>query len=146
MRLPLQPSEARAHNRTRRRVSNLEKRFHGARTLPVVFDGVGSPLSTGVKGDVAIHFECVIVRWRLLALEVGDLVVDVWKSDYAGFPPTVADTITGTDKPTLTASQKAESVALTGWETAVADGDVLRFNIDSASAITQATLLLTLVV
>lgn len=115
------------------------------RFLPVVFDGLGSELTTGVKGDVAVHFDAEIVRWRLLADQAGDLQVDVWKTDYAGFPPTVADTITGSDQPILTGVDKAESTALTGWTVLVAAGDTLRFNIDSVSTVTRVTLLLTLV-
>lgn len=115
------------------------------RVLPVVFDGIGSVLTTGVKGDVAVHFDAEIIRWRLLADQVGDLVVDIWKTDYAGFPPTVADTITAAAQPTLTAADKAEDTTLTGWTVLLAAGDTLRFNIDSAGTVTRVTLLLTLV-
>ncbi len=112
--------------------------------LPVVFDGLGADLLTGVWGDVPIHFPARIVGWRLLAIDAGDLVVDVWKTDYAGFPPTVTDTIAGSDLPTLASSVKGESSALTGWTTLVDVGDTLRFNIDSCSGVTKATLTLNL--
>lgn len=128
----------------RARIRNLERRTLAPRFIPVVFDGLGSPLVPGIWGDVPVHFDGVILEWRLIALGVGDLQIDVWKTDYAGFPPTVADTITGSDVPTLSSSQKADSTALTGWTTDVATGDILRFNIDSVSAITKATLTLTL--
>lgn len=142
---PLQaPSHERQLARIRGRVRNLERRFTAQRFLPVVFDGVGSELVTGVWGDVPIHFDGVITRWRLLALEAGDLQIDIWKTDYAGFPPTVADTITGTDQPLLGGAAKNESTALTGWTVDVSNGDTLRFNIDSVSGITKATLTLTI--
>lgn len=133
-----------AQNLDRGRIRNLERRIIAERFIPVVFDGLGAELVPGVWGDVPVHFDGTILRWRLLTLEAGDLQVDVWKTDYAGFPPTVTDTITGSDVPTISAGQKAESTALTGWTTDVAVGDVLRFNIDSVSAITKATLTLTL--
>lgn len=131
--------------RARRRIRDLERRFNAERFIPVVFDGVGAELITGVWGDVPIHFDGIITRWRLLALEAGDLQVDVWKTDYAGYPPTVSDSITGSDVPLLSGADKNESVALTGWTTKVNVGDVLRFNIDSVSGITRATLTLTLI-
>lgn len=133
-----------AQNQDRARIRNLERRIIAERFIPVVFDGLGSVLVPGVWGDVPVHFDGTILRWRLLALEVGDLQIDVWKTDYAGFPPTVADTITGSDVPTLSSSQKNEDTALTGWTTEVSAGDTLRFNIDSVTTITKATLTLTL--
>ena len=128
----------------RARIRNLERRTLAPRFIPVVFDGLGSPLIPGVWGDVPVHFDGTILEWRLIALEAGDLQIDIWKTDFAGFPPTVADTITGTDKPLLSAAQKNDSQALTGWDTAISTGEILRFNIDSASTVTKATLTLTI--
>lgn len=133
-----------ATNRLRQRVRNLERRVLAPRFVPVVFDGVGLELQTGVWGDVPIHVDGTILEWRLISKEVGDLEIDVWKSDYAGFPPDVTDTITGSDKPLLSGAQKNDSTALTGWTTEILTGDILRFNIDSVSGITKATLTLTI--
>lgn len=143
---PLRPagtqrSLARGLGRTR----NLERRFTRPRTLVVVLDGMGSELTPGVKGEVTIHFDCVIIGWRLLADQDGDIVVDVWKTPYASYPPTVADTITAADLPTLAAADKAEDTSLTGWTTEVADGDTFKFNIDSVSTVTRVTLTLALI-
>lgn len=137
-------NDRRALNRLGVRVRNLERRINAEKFIPVVFDGLGSELVPGIWGDVPVHFDGIILRWRLIALELGDLQVDIWKTDYTDFPGSVADTITGSDVPSLSSSQKDESTALTGWTTNVNAGDVLRFNIDSVSAITKATLTLTL--
>jgi hypothetical protein len=142
---PRPRSDPRAITRLRGRARKLEHRIIAPRFLPVVFDGIGAELVPGVAGDVAIHFDGTISRWRLLADQPGDIQIDVWKSSYATFPPTVADTITGSDQPTLSGADKSESTALTGWDIDVNDGDTLRFNIDSASTVTRVTLLLTLV-
>ncbi len=117
------------------------------RFLPVVFDGLGSELTTGIKGDVPVHLDpfhraVKIGGWRIVADQAGDLVIDIWKSDFASFPPDVTDTITGSDQPTLSSDDHAESTALTGWTTDIVPGDVLRFNIDSASTVTRVTLTL----
>jgi hypothetical protein len=141
----LPPSEQRAFNRLRRRVALLERRYHAAQTQQVVFDGVGSELVAGYAGDLAIHMDCLITKWRVLADQPGDIVIDIWKSDFASFPPDVSDTITGSDQPSLSSDDHAESTALTGWTTAISNGDTLRFNIDSASTVTKVTLLLTLI-
>lgn len=108
----------------------------------VVFDGGGSVLTTGIKGDMSIPYACTILSARLLADQAGSIVVDIWKDTYANYPPTVADTITAAAKPTLSAATKNEDTTLTGWNTAIVAGDTLRFNIDSVATITRATLAL----
>jgi len=104
-------------------------------TLDVVMDGTGLPLVTGVKGDISIDFDCTIAYWTLLADQAGSVVVDIWKDTLANYPPTVADTITGSAKPTLTSADHGRSSSLTGWTTGINAGDTLRFNIDSTSGV-----------
>lgn len=89
-----------------------------------------------------IPFALTITGWKLVANVSGSLVVDLWKDTYANFPPTVADTITGSAKPTLSSAQRATSSTLTGWTPALNQGDILELNVDSVSAITNATLIL----
>jgi hypothetical protein len=114
-------------------------------TATFVLDGGGSALTTGVHGDLEIPFAGTITAARLLADQTGSLVVDIWKDTYTNYPPTVADTITASAKPTLSAATKYQDTTLTGWTTSVSAGDTLRFNVDSASTITRATLSLTIV-
>lgn len=107
-----------------------------------VMDGGGSALVAGIAGDLAIDFNCTIIGYTLLADAIGGLVVDVWKSAYASFPPTVANSLTGVTPPTLVAAAAAQDWTLAGWTTIITAGDVLRFNINSAATITKATLAL----
>lgn len=64
-------------------------------------------------------------------------MVDIWKDTYANYPPVVADSITASAKPTLSSADKSQDDTLTGWDTDLLAGDVLRFNIDSFSTITR---------
>jgi hypothetical protein len=105
-----------------------------------IIEGSGDAITTGVKGDLEIPFACTINSWTLLADQTGAIVIDVWKDVYANFPPTVADTIAGTEKPTLSSALKNQDTSLTTWTTAVAAGDILRFNVDSATTVTRVTL------
>lgn len=114
------------------------------RVLLVVIDGFGSVLTTGIKGDATINFNCFIRGWSLLADQSGSIQIDVWKDVYANFPPTVADSITASAPPTLSSAASATDTTLTGWTTTVTAGDVLRFNVDSVSTVTRVTLALTL--
>mgnify|MGYP001608378270 CR=1 FL=1 len=110
--------------------------------IPFVVDGGGAAITAGQKGHLEIPFACTITGWTILADQSGSIVVDVWKDIYANFPPTVADTIAGSEKPTLSAVQKNQDLTLTTWTTAIAAGDVLAFNVDSAATVTRVLVLL----
>lgn len=104
------------------------------------FNGV--VLTPGVKAYFEVPIAIRVSGWTLLADAVGSIVIDIWKDTFANFPPTVADTITGSEKPTLVGAQKAQDLALTTWTTDLAVGDILAVNVDSVSGIKQATLTL----
>jgi hypothetical protein len=113
----------------------------GKSAIGYAIDGGGEAISTGVIGTgLTIPFNCTINKWTLQADQSGSIVIDIWKDTYANFPPTVADTITGSAKPTISASNKGNSSTLTGWTTTITAGDILYFNVDSCSTITQVTL------
>lgn len=106
----------------------------------IVIDGGGSAITTGIKGFVQVPFDCTIVSATLLADQSGSIVVDVWKDTYLNYPPTVGDTITAAAKPTLSAVAKALDTTLTGWNKNISAGDVIGFNVDSATTVTRVTL------
>jgi hypothetical protein len=109
----------------------------------ITFDGGGSVLTTGAKKVyIEAPYTGTITANRLFADQSGSIVIDIWKDTYANFPPTVADTITASAKPTLSSAQKSEDTTLTGWTTSVTKGDILEFNIDSVTTITKCVLTL----
>lgn len=112
------------------------------RYVTLTLDGGGSAISTGTKGWWVCDVGGTILEWTVLADQSGSIVIDVWKDTYANFPPTVADTITASAKPTLSTAQKNQSSTLTGWTTGVSAGDILRFNVDSAATVQRVTLTL----
>jgi hypothetical protein len=106
-------------------------------------DGSGSAIQAGIQGDIRIPFACTITGAYLLADQTGSIVVDLWKDTYANFPPTVADTITASAKPTITTDVKASDTTLTDWTTTVAAGDIIRVNVDSCTTIQKCLLVVT---
>lgn len=90
---------------------------------------------TGVTVDIEMPFAGTWTSWRVFNDVAGSIQYDLWLDSYTNFPPTIADTITASDKPKTTSAAKAESAASppTGWTTAFAAGDILRVNIDSTS-------------
>lgn len=110
------------------------------RTIYLVLDGGGQTITTGVKADVRIPYSGTITGWEIVANASGSIVIDVWKDTYANFPPTVADTITGTEKPTLSSATKNQDTTLSTWTTSLTAGDWLRFNVDSATTVQRVAL------
>ena len=110
--------------------------------IAFIIDGGGSAITTGQKGHLEIPFKCEIERVTLLADQTGSIVIDIWKSTYADFPPTSANSICGTAKPTISAAQKSQDATLTDWTKTINAGDILAFNVDSVATITRVTLAL----
>lgn len=116
----------------------------------IVFEvnGAGSALTTGLQAAVADVLPTgvtsgTITGWRIYGDgSSGSIVFDIWKDTNANFPPTIADTITASAKPTVSAAVIANSNTLTGWTTSIAVGDALKVNIDSISTFTYARLVL----
>lgn len=105
-----------------------------------VFDGGGSAIASSSKARDYFPRGGTITKVTLLADQSGSIVLDLWKDTYANYPPTIADTITASAKPTLSSAIKAQDSTLTGWTTSIADGDTLIVNVDSATTVTWAVL------
>ena len=100
----------------------------------VIGDGTNDITTSTPTPDIHFPTPSTITKWRILAKQSGTIQLDLWKDSYANYPPTVADTITASAKPALSAATKNENSTLTGWTTALSAGDTLRINIDSVSA------------
>lgn len=106
-------------------------------------DGV-NVISGTAQAMLQVPFNATIVAARLLLKESGDLVIDVWKDTYANYPPTDVDSICSGVEPTASSAIKYENLTLSGWTTSITSGDCLTFHVDSASTVTQATIVLEL--
>lgn len=111
----------------------------GKVSINFIIDGGGSAITTGVKGFVEIPYNMTITGWQVFGDQSGSIVVDVWRSTYATFPPVVGGTIAGTEKPTLSSSQVNQDLTLSTWTTALSSGDVIGYNVDSVSTVTRVT-------
>ena len=103
----------------------------------ISIDGAGTVITPGVKGYLTIPYNGTITGWDIFSDQSGSCVIDLWKDTYANFPPTVADTITGSEKPTLSSQQRNQDNNLTTWNTSVSVGDIIAFNVDSATTVTR---------
>lgn len=112
-------------------------------SIGMIIDGGGSAIIPAIKGDVRVPFACTINLVTILADQLGAIQIDIWKNTLANYPPTVANTITAGAVPKIIASgTNSQDATLIGWTKALADGDTLRFNVDSCTTITRAMILL----
>jgi hypothetical protein len=112
------------------------------RLRSLFFTIAGAPISTGIKQDYISPFGCVLSKVTLLADQTGSIQIDIWKAPFSSYPPTVANTITGGNKPIIVGATKGQLTTLTGWTTSILAGDCLRFNVDSITTLTRVAVCL----
>ena len=97
-------------------------------------DGSGSVLTTGSKGLVIIPYTSTITNWYLTSTISGSVVVDVKRNNIS--------IIGAGNKPTLSSGTYASASVASWTSTSLNIGDVLEFNIDSVSTITNLNVVL----
>ncbi len=97
-------------------------------------------IAAGPSHSYLVPFPGVITGWTLLGNGVGSIELDVWRSTYASYPPVEANSIVGGNYPALVSANKSQDTVLSGWNTTLAEGDVLRINVRSCSGLTKVTL------
>jgi hypothetical protein len=99
--------------------------------------GTQTLILMNTKGYLQIPFSGTIVSWYVFEVSdtpiAGSIVIDVWKDTTGNYPPTVGDTIAGSQKPTLSSQTNANNINLNTWTTNITAGDVIGFNVDSVT-------------
>ncbi len=121
--------------------------FYDERTVSIPIGNGVDPLVPGVKNRLELPWDGTIVQWTLVndAGVATSVVVDLWVDRFANYPPTAADSITGTTPPTLTGAVTARQNVLTGWTADFQKGDWLLANVNSVGG-TPTSLTLALLV
>lgn len=111
--------------------------------IEIVADGGGTAITVGTV--VYLPFPKVgatILAWAMIGDNAaGSTVIDIWNAPYPTVP-TVANTITASAKPTLSAAQVGMNEQLPGWTKNIAQGNVLAFSVESNTLNTRVTLAL----
>lgn len=103
------------------------------------FGAVADASVTGLIGYITIPYNGTITGWQVIGDISGSCTFDVWKQS-AGVIPTIANSIVGTEKPSLLAQQINSDLSLTTWTTAVTAGDIVAIVLDNASTLSKAWL------
>jgi hypothetical protein len=106
--------------------------------VQAAFDGAGSVIVTNSYINIEIPFAGTITRWTIDAGESTTATVDVYKANAAN--PTVANKITASAPPSISASNYASSTTLTSWTTAVTARDIVQFIVTANSAAAHLTI------
>lgn len=111
-----------------------------------IIDGFGSNITTGYKGSIIVPFDCTLQSVTLLGSSAAaNFQVDIWKSSYTAYTgsatsPSAANSITGGSPPEITSSYKYTNSTLTSWVSSFGEGDILSFNVISASSMYRVTI------
>lgn len=106
------------------------------------FDNGAAPLTTNMMDDIVIPFDMEIIEWSLLLNDAATVSIDLWQDTYANYPPVNADSITNSNNPATSGTDK-EQGDTTGWTTGqLNEGSVLRAVIETTSVATRAVLTL----
>ena len=108
--------------------------------IPIMMGDNVNLISPGHKGYVSIPRDTTINAWEIYSPISGNIVVDVKKSNYSDFPTFTS--IAGTEKPKLTSQVKNRDITLDTWDTSLSEGDIIEFEVESASIVTQVCLML----
>jgi hypothetical protein len=111
----------------------------GSRQIALVTN-LASAGATGTinQTHVGIGYNGTITGWYLTCFPSATVSVDVWK--VSGGVPTIANTITGSAKPSVTAARFNSSTTLTGWTTSVSAGDYFMMSVDTNNSATYINL------
>ena len=105
-------------------------------------DNGASAISTGVKGYRIVPYACTVTEWTVLSNDAGAIQWDINWVTYANFPNGLTS-VAGSDLPNIPATNKKNQDTTVGWtKTTFAAGDIIEFEIDSVTTLTNCTLFL----
>ncbi len=111
----------------------------GAKTaIGITIDGAGSAITTGDKGSISIPYNAILNNVTMIADVSGVCVIDILKSNFSTYP--TSSSICSTSKPTISGAIKSIDSTLSSWTTNIQNGDILDFQVLSASGITKLNL------
>jgi hypothetical protein len=106
----------------------------------ITIDGSGSSITPGLKNYLSLPYNGYITGYVIIADQSGSTSIDIWKDNYGSFPPTSGDSITGGNYPSLSSQQINQDTTLSGWTTNFSVGDIICFNVISATTVTRINL------
>ncbi|MCK5603893.1 hypothetical protein KAR91_18545 [Candidatus Pacearchaeota archaeon] len=82
-----------------------------------ILQGGGVAITTGTKSYTQVPNDCIITKWVVFSKSSGSITCDVWKDVKANYPPTNADSISGTEKIIISSGTYNDDTSLTSMIT-----------------------------
>jgi hypothetical protein len=102
------------------------------------FDGGGQVLVLNTVRYTRVPFACTVTGWSVIG-DTGTFTVDVLRIASGTVLPT--SSIAGSALPALATGNALKSTTLTGWNTAIAQDDLIGFKVTAVSGTTTAQVL-----
>lgn len=105
-------------------------------TYPILREFGYSFTGTLTAGKVAylrVPFTCTIMAWSI-QVDTGTATVDIWRVPNGSAVPTNSNSITASATPAISSGTAVRSTTLTGWNTAVAAGDIVGIALENVTA------------
>lgn len=106
----------------------------GTGNLTADFDGGGAAIPVNKKCRTVMTYAGQITNWTVAADQSGSIVVDVKKNG--------TSMVGAGNKPTLSSAQNASAAPASWTTTTFAKGDIIEWNADSVTTVTQANVVL----
>ncbi len=103
----------------------------------MVGDGINI-VTAGTKGFIAAASGMAITGWQLWGDVTGSVTFDIYKASSFGIPP--VSSICGTQLPSITNDVKNSSTTIDSWNSTLALGDWLAFNVTGSNNFTRLNL------
>lgn len=101
--------------------------------------------TNAVDVPIVIAEDCVIQDVTVLTKGgTGSCVIDIWKCPIGAYPPTAANSITGSNLPTISSGLTYRDTALTSWSPSLSQSDTVMFHLASNTAFTEIVILISL--
>jgi hypothetical protein len=105
------------------------------RTVNFIVDSGNQNMTPGEKGLLTVDVNGIIDSWKIFAETPGNLQLDIQKSNYSSYP-TFTSIVSG-NYPTISNTNKGFDDTLTGWNTTILSGDIIKFVVNYSVDITQ---------
>jgi len=105
------------------------------RTVNFIVDSGNQNMTPGEKGLLTVDVNGIIDSWKIFAETPGNLQLDIQKSNYSSYP-TFTSIVSG-NYPTISNTTKGFDDTLTGWNTTILSGDIIKFVVNYSVDITQ---------
>jgi hypothetical protein len=107
--------------------------------IGILVDNGSTVLSTGVKGQRIIAWDCEVVEWTVSSSDSGAIEWDINWSSYSDWPTTAS--VGGLSLPSIPATNSKSRDDSVNWvKTTFNAGDIIEFEIDSVTTLTNCML------